>query len=179
MKAWRKSPADTLHAVARALNRAGWWVAAGLMLLMLLAVLLQVGARYLFFSPPSWTEELARYCMVWAGLLGATVTYYQRSDPVLVAAPAFHSRTMRITGEIVRAVAVLFVILPLLIYSPAVLEHHSLRSTVSLQWPSAFVMLIVPLFAGLILLHLVLRTGCVLLGSVPGHPGCHDRDFGD
>jgi len=29
---------------------------------MLASVGLQVIARYIFFSPPSWTEELARYC---------------------------------------------------------------------------------------------------------------------
>ncbi|HEY7804421.1 MAG TPA: TRAP transporter small permease subunit, partial [Orrella sp.] len=32
------------------------------------AVMLQVIARYVFQSPPPWTEELARYAMIWAGL---------------------------------------------------------------------------------------------------------------
>lgn len=174
MTATQRTAADTLLAASRALNGLMYRAAAALMLLMLLAVLLQVGTRYLFFSPPSWTEELARYCMVWAGLLGATVTWYERRDPVLVAAPAFRSRALRIAGELVRAAAVLSVVLPLLIYSPAILEHHSLRLTESLRWPSAAVMLIVPLFSGVILLHLLLRTGHILLGGEPGDGAAHD-----
>ena len=36
-------------------------------------VIYQVGARYLFGSPPSWTEELARFLQVWLVLLASPV----------------------------------------------------------------------------------------------------------
>ena len=41
--------------------------------LMALLVIYQVGARYLFDRPPSWTEEFARYLQVWLVLLAAPV----------------------------------------------------------------------------------------------------------
>ena len=41
--------------------------------LMAALVIYQVGARYLFGSPPSWTEELARFLQVWLVLLASPV----------------------------------------------------------------------------------------------------------
>ena len=41
--------------------------------IMVLVVFLQVVARYVFNSPPSWTEELARYCQVWIVILTSSV----------------------------------------------------------------------------------------------------------
>ena len=40
---------------------------------MAVAVFLQVLFRYLLHLPLFWTEEFARYCLVWASLLGAAV----------------------------------------------------------------------------------------------------------
>ena len=41
--------------------------------LMAALVIYQVGARYLFGSPPSWTEELARFLQVWLVLLASPI----------------------------------------------------------------------------------------------------------
>ena len=42
-------------------------------IVLVAAVLLQVVARYIFQQPPPYTEELARYAMIWAGLIGASM----------------------------------------------------------------------------------------------------------
>lgn len=44
-----------------------------LFVVLVSAVFLQVVARYAFNSPPSWTEELARYCQVWIILLTSSI----------------------------------------------------------------------------------------------------------
>ena len=54
--------------VDRALERA----LAVLMAAMVLAVLWQVATRYLLRDPSSLTEELARFGLMWLGLLGGT-----------------------------------------------------------------------------------------------------------
>ena len=38
-----------------------------------IAVFAQVVARYVFNSPPAWTEELARFCQVWIVLLTSSI----------------------------------------------------------------------------------------------------------
>jgi len=58
-------------------------VAAGCLILMVAIVLLQVGMRYGAGNPPDWTDELARFAMIWGGLLGASVAFKAGFDPVL------------------------------------------------------------------------------------------------
>ena len=40
----------------------------GLMVALVAAVSWQVISRYVFASPSSWTEEVARFLMIWIGL---------------------------------------------------------------------------------------------------------------
>lgn len=47
------------------------YVLTFLLSVMLLAVLWQVFSRYLLKEPSSYTEELARYTLIWIGTLGA------------------------------------------------------------------------------------------------------------
>ncbi len=42
-----------------------------LMSVLVLDVLWQVFTRFILENPSSWTEELARYLMIWVGLIGA------------------------------------------------------------------------------------------------------------
>jgi len=44
-----------------------------LMLIMCVVVLWQVVARFVLHSPSVWSEELARYCMVWIAMLGSAL----------------------------------------------------------------------------------------------------------
>ncbi|MEO7241681.1 MAG: TRAP transporter small permease subunit [Variovorax sp.] len=67
--------------------------AAAALVLMLVLIGIQVIARYLFSEPPGWTEEGARYAMVWSGLLGATVAFKARRDPVLLELKRFETHT--------------------------------------------------------------------------------------
>lgn len=48
----------------------GWFLVA-LMVIIVLAVLWQVFSRYVLQAPSSVTEELARYLLIWIGILGA------------------------------------------------------------------------------------------------------------
>ena len=41
--------------------------------ILISAVFLQVVARYAFNNPPTWTEELARYCQVWIIILASSI----------------------------------------------------------------------------------------------------------
>ena len=46
-----------------------------LMLLLVGSVLWQVISRYVFASPSSWTEEIARFLLIWISLLGAAYAF--------------------------------------------------------------------------------------------------------
>jgi TRAP-type C4-dicarboxylate transport system permease small subunit len=159
------SLATGLTRLSGALNRVCWMTAGIFMLVMLAVVGLQVIARYVFFSPPSWTEELARYCMIWAGYLGATVSFYRREDPVLMgrkrAGPAWLSTSFML----LRNSAVVLFMVPIVYWSPVIIRHHMTRQTESMEWISGYIMLIVPVFAGIILVHVLARVTSALTGK--------------
>ena len=52
---------------------------AFLMTAMVGSVVWQVLSRYLFVVPAAWTEELARFLLIWIGMLGAAYAYRQGS----------------------------------------------------------------------------------------------------
>ena len=81
---------------------------------MVLTVLLQIWARYGFDYPFTWTEELARYLMVWAGLLGATCAFKRRLDPAVVQVDV---DTMGIGRTAILAATMLIFLLPILYFS--------------------------------------------------------------
>ena len=61
---------------------------AGLMALAVLNVLWQVASRYVLQSPSSFTDELARYLLMWIGLLGAAYGVGQRLHVAMDLWPA-------------------------------------------------------------------------------------------
>lgn len=50
-----------------------------LMMLIVLTVLWQVFSRYVLKSPSSVSEEIARFLLIWLGLLGSTYGYQQNA----------------------------------------------------------------------------------------------------
>ncbi len=53
----------------------------GLGFSMAILVAVQVFCRYILNSSLFWSEELARYMLVWLSFLGATVAYYRNLHP--------------------------------------------------------------------------------------------------
>ncbi len=81
---------------------------------MTVAVFLEILFRYVFQFPLFWTEEFARYCLVWSSLLGASIAL-KRGEHIAVtlfldrfAPPSRH--VMMVVAEISVA-AILAVIL--------------------------------------------------------------------
>jgi TRAP-type C4-dicarboxylate transport system permease small subunit len=55
-----------------------WWCELALVFFlsaMTVAVFFEVLFRYVVHLPLFWTEEFARYCLVWSSLIGATVAF--------------------------------------------------------------------------------------------------------
>ena len=89
-------------------------IAMTCVIVMLGTMLLQIFARYGFNAPPVWTEEVARYMMVWSGLLGATMSFKSRTDAVLV--DSMWPNSLRLIGNLLQFFAVLCFLLPVLYF---------------------------------------------------------------
>lgn len=78
-----RQAAIALDRLSAGLDRLALWGGVVAVLIMLCAAGWQVVARYLLAQPPVWTEELARFSMVWGGLLGASCAFRAGFDPTL------------------------------------------------------------------------------------------------
>ena len=148
-------------------------VANAMLTLMVLAILFQVVARYVFARPPFWTEELARYAMIWCGMLGAALAFWRGVDPRFVE-PGVVFRSWP------RAAAALALV-PAFIFAGAILYESLLgpgrdpargfigrnltRTSEALEVNMALIAAAVPAMALLILVAGVLRLAKVLRGG--------------
>ena len=64
---------DTLQQLSHIVNRITEVILVVVLSAMAVVVFLQVIFRYVLNFPLFWTEEFARYCLVWSSLLGSAV----------------------------------------------------------------------------------------------------------
>ena len=138
----------------------------GFLSLMLLLVLFQVLARYIFQSVPVWTEEAARYCMIWGGLFGATAAFHADKDPRLIQPPTTGSKAWVISATWLRTFATIVFLGPVLYHSDRFLKRGWHRISEGLEVPMALITVAVPLTIVIIFVHLIAR----LIGPGAGQP---------
>ncbi|MDB4053167.1 TRAP transporter small permease subunit [Octadecabacter sp.] len=154
------STSDCLHLVMRR-------VAVFAVCLMFVTVVVQIIARYAFSSPPVWTEDVARYAMVWTGLLGATLSFKTQSDAVLMQSVFPDSpHGLAFFAKAVQSVAVLTFILPVIYFcfvglrggfAKGYLARQSGLTADTLGIPMAWISVAVPVSMIIILIHLFAR----------------------
>lgn len=126
-----------------------------IMTLMVINVLWQVFSRYVLGTPSSFTDELARYLMIWIGVLGAAYVSGQNGH---VAIDFFAKRTPKKNQKRLRQLvgtAIIFFCLTAmvigglrLVYITYILEQYS----PALGLPLAAVYLVIPI-SGLLIIY--------------------------
>jgi TRAP-type C4-dicarboxylate transport system permease small subunit len=158
--------AAAIHKLSEATDKIARGITIAGLLVMLAAIAIQVVGRYIFKAPPIWTDELARYAMVWTGLLGATVAFKAAYDPVLFKPPAGRSRMLDRLWRALQSLTVVIFLGPVLYYSVFSLSGDPTRGFLGRAWgrnmetlgfPMLAVAIAVPLAAAIILLHLLAR----------------------
>lgn len=169
-----RAVANLLDRVSDGLNRVALVGAALAVAVMLAAAGWQVVARYLLNQPPIWTEELARFSMVWGGLLGASCAFRLRRDPTLFPDVLTLRGTRGLVYTVIRSLGVLCFILPILWFSffgpggdvsRGYLARLAGRQTETMDLPMTIFGVAIPLAFMLIVLH-VLADLAVALSEI-------------
>lgn len=160
--------ATGLERVSDGINRVVWTGAAGFLVLMLALVVIQIIGRYGFSDAPAWTEEGARYAMVWSGLLGGVVAFHQNADPVLVQVTDRHPLWLRRLQVWSGTACIAIFLGVLLANSLGFVMRAAARDTESLGWNLGVVVAVLPLYAGLVLVQAVLKLAVFELRHAPG-----------
>jgi len=146
-----------IASISRGIDKFCRAAAVGFLSLMLLLVLFQVLARYIFQAVPVWTEEAARYCMIWGGLFGATAAFYGETDPRLIQPPRHGSKAWIAAAAWLRAAATVVFLGPVLYHSDRFLVRSWYRASEGMEIPMALITVAVPLTVMIIFIHMTAR----------------------
>ncbi len=158
------------HAVvtlSNGLDRICLFLAKAALVGMVCVIMLQVVSRYGLRQPPAWTEELARYFMVWGGLLGATAAFRRAADPAIARVNEHAGdRRARLAKLAVALTAVIFVgpILYFSIVGPnfdlsrGFVMRMAARTSPGLGINLGFIAAAIPAFCTVLLIHVAARV---------------------
>lgn len=132
-----------------------------LMGVLVLDVLWQVASRYILNSPSSYTDEIARYLMIWVALLGAAFITGKRGHLAIdLLSPQLRPQSQRYLALLIDSLIMLFGLLVMvvggirLVYVTLKLEQIS----PALQMPLGYVYVVIPLSGALIIIYSLLNV---------------------
>jgi len=129
------------------------WVLFVLAGAMTASVLLGVCFRYILKAPLPWSEELARYLMVWGASLGASIAFREGSHVgVTMIMDRFHGRTGVVLTRSGQMIVALFMAIVMIEGFFLVLKLEGQTST-AMEIPMAWAYLAIPVGCLLILVE--------------------------
>ena len=149
---------DLCGRLSRMLASISVWLGGFLLLLNVGDVIMGVTLRYFGGAAPIWTEELARFSMVWMVLIGAAAAFYNGDqmsiDFVVMKLPPRGKAFCRVLS-----VAVRFVVLAVLIWFGArnVIGSWKMK-TMALGVPKSIPLMAVPIGMGLLLATILFKA---------------------
>jgi TRAP-type C4-dicarboxylate transport system permease small subunit len=100
---------ETSAALGFRLNRYVEWLCAAILAVMILDVGIGAFGRYLIDLPVTWSEELARYLMIWAALLAISCGVARREHVAVTALiDKLPQQTRRLLGAAIDTLAFAF-----------------------------------------------------------------------
>lgn len=144
-------PMKLLDRLSSTCNAMAERLLAMLGLIMALVVVVQVVCRYGFNASLFWSEELARYLLIWLTFLGATCAYRRHVHPSINLIPASFQRGRR--GKLLRLIVhflSLGLFLIMLYYGTVFAVFIRLQTSPALGLPKWITFSIIP-FSGLLL----------------------------
>lgn len=132
------------------------WVLVIIMAAMTLNVLWQVFTRFILQDPSSFTEELARYMLIWIGILGASYVAGQKMHLAIdLLSAKLKDFNKLILDIIIQSFIFLFSLLVMVIGGLRLVEITLTSNQISaaLQIPLGYVYIVLPLSGVLIMFY--------------------------
>jgi TRAP-type C4-dicarboxylate transport system permease small subunit len=132
------------------------WILIFLMAIMTLDVLWGVFTRYVMGAQASWSEELARYLLIWIGILGAAYASGKHMHLSIDLFPDSLTPEKKIRLAVIINLLVIFFVLAAmvvggsrLVYVTSILGQES----AALRWPLSAIYSVMPISGIIIIYH--------------------------
>ena len=146
------------------------WTLVVLMSLLVIDVLWQVFSRYVLGDPSSITEELARFLLIWVGLLGAAYAAGKRMHLAVDILPNKLEPAKRARLDIVLLVGIIIFAMTVMVYGGARLVQITLflgQTAAALQMPLGYIYIALPVSGILIAFYALIEIIEILKGAPP------------
>jgi TRAP-type C4-dicarboxylate transport system permease small subunit len=142
-----------LDAVSQSVNRAAEWVMAVLLAAMALLTGAQIAGRFLFGYSIFWSDEAARFLLIWVAFLGMSVGVRRGAHPgVDSLVRALPPRRAGIAARVALFLSLLFFLM-LVVYGGVLVQRTWLQRSPSLGLRMSLPYLAVPVAGLLMGLH--------------------------
>ena len=131
------------------------WSVVILLAVMLFSVLWGVATRYVFADQSSWTDELARFMLIWVSIVGATYISGKNAHITIDLLPKSMSEKSKLKLEIIAScIILLFVALVFVIggLRYVYISFHLGQKSAALEIPMGYVYLVLPI-CGIIIMY--------------------------
>lgn len=139
--------------ISSTINQCVEYLLFGLGFTMALLVAVQVFFRYALNQSLSWSEELARFILVWLTFLGASSAYYRKVNPgvdfLYTKLPLFFKKISSILTHL--ASMVLFIVM--IVYGCEFAYFVRLQISPALQIPKWIILSIIPISGVIFMIH--------------------------
>lgn len=143
-------------------------VCAVLLVVLTVDVSWQVFSRYVLNSPSSFTDELARFLMIWLGMLGACLLFGKNGHLAITLLPDRLTPSRRRALECAIYLLILAFAAIAMAYGGNILIARTMRQlSPALRVPMGYVYAILPLSAALVGVYMALNIADVLAGRNP------------
>ena len=159
-----------MKSVLTALDRVLPPVLVVLMVTMVLSVTWQVVSRYLLSAPSAWTEEVARYLLIWIGMLGAAFAFRSQMHIGFDLLPNNLGDIAARRLRLFTALVVIVFALTVLVYgggSLVLLTWQLGQTSAALGLPIALVYSVIPLAGLIIILYAAAGPGETERAALP------------
>jgi TRAP-type C4-dicarboxylate transport system permease small subunit len=144
---------SALEKLSSAVN--GWieYLLFGLGFTMTVVVAVQVLFRYGLNQSLFWSEELARYLLVWLSFLGASVAYRRKAHPGIDVIQAKLPGKLKKAATVAVHLASLLLFAVMIFYGCRFAYFVRLQISPALYLPKWIVISIVPFSGGILMMH--------------------------
>lgn len=139
----------------RRLNNILEWTVVVLLSVMLFSVLWGVLTRYIFADQSSWTDELARFMLIWVSILGAAYVSGQNAHIAIDLLPSSVSVKNKLRLEILTGFIVSIFVFVIFLIGGLRYIYISFKlgqTSAALEVPMGYVYLVLPI-AGIIIIY--------------------------
>lgn len=136
------------------------WTVVALLSVMLLSVLWGVLTRYIFADQSPWTDELARFMLIWVSILGAAYISGKNAHIAIDLLPASLSKKKKLVLEMITGVIISIFVFAIFLIGGLRYIYISFKlgqTSAALEIPMGYVYLVLPV-AGVLIIYFKIMT---------------------